>query len=351
MDKQTLIENLKQMGDKRLDNCIIFSGNVYTFESALNEMIALGEGVKLVKWLSSTTALVYVPQGVAATMQAMRDKPPIYIQHIYPVQYVLDMSCYDDIDRFAKAISEKVDSQYTEPFSVQTSIYDKESELKAFDVNRTVSDILTLSGMTQDTKDPYWVVSVSIDDGMAYIGISTAKDNMSKWACGKVYYQKDFNRAEYKLLECMDYFHIEVKGGNALDLGAAPGGWTKALASRGCKVWAVDPAELDEDILHMKGVTHIKKSAQHFIKDNDIRFNIIVNDMILDCRESAKIQNDVADSLHPNGFCIMTAKLPKQGYNKRLKTAIKILESRYAVAGVRQLPSNKSEVTVLLYKK
>lgn len=351
MDKQTIIENLKQSGGERLYNYIIFSGNVYTFESALNEMIALGTGVKLVKWLSSVTALCYVPQGVETIMQAIGDKPPVYIQHVYPVQYALELSSYDDVEAIAHEVANKVQGDYSEPFSVQTSVYDKGSALKAFDINRALSDILTSGGMKQDTKNPHWVVSVSIDDGMAYVGMSTVSDNMSKWACGKVYYQRDFNRAEYKLLECMDYFGIAVTGGNALDLGAAPGGWTKALASRGCKVWAVDPAELDEDILRMKGVTHIKKSAQHFMKDNELRFSIIVNDMILDCRESSKIQNEVADSLHPNGYCIMTAKLPKKGYNKRLKSAIKILESRYMVAGVRQLPSNKSEVTVLLYRK
>ncbi len=73
--------------------------------------------------------------------------------------------------------------------------------------------------------------------------------------------------------------------------------------------------------------------------------------MILDCRESARIMNDTSKYLSQDGICIMTAKLPKQGYNKRLKTAIAILKDKFSIMSVRQLPSNKSEVTIVLSKK
>ena len=36
----------------------------------------------------------------------------------------------------------------------------------------------------------------------------------------------------------------EVATRSAVDLGAAPGGWSSFLAEHGCRVWAVDPAEL-----------------------------------------------------------------------------------------------------------
>lgn len=46
-----------------------------------------------------------------------------------------------------------------------------------------------------------------------------------------------------------------------LDLGAAPGGWTWALASLGARVTAVDKAPLDPAIAAMSGVTALAESA------------------------------------------------------------------------------------------
>ncbi len=50
------------------------------------------------------------------------------------------------------------------------------------------------------------------------------------------------SRAEHKLAEAIHVFGLDLRAGmRAIDLGAAPGGWTFLLAERGLDVVAVDP--------------------------------------------------------------------------------------------------------------
>ena len=49
--------------------------------------------------------------------------------------------------------------------------------------------------------------------------------------------------------------------GTALDVGAAPGGWTACLAARARRVVAIDPAALDSAVLALPNVTHLRLRA------------------------------------------------------------------------------------------
>ncbi len=44
----------------------------------------------------------------------------------------------------------------------------------------------------------------------------------------------------------------------AVDVGAAPGGWTRLLARACAPVYAIDPANLDPDVVALPNVVHIK---------------------------------------------------------------------------------------------
>lgn len=348
MDKKLILNELINNNGKT-NNFVVFSGNHYTFESALNEIMLLQKGAKLIKWFSEITALIYLPNGMDALNKSIIEHPPIFLQHIFPVQHTVNINKYNDINEFAKIASDIfIAGINTQPFSVQVSVYDIDCQYSTYNISKSISNILEDCGKNLDVKNPTHVISIAIDCSIAYMGISKVKQNLSKWSSGIIHYSKEFNRAQYKFDECIEYFNLKINGGIALDIGAAPGGWTKALSKQSFKVWAVDPAALDDTIKNIKGVTHIKKTAQQFLKDNKMVFDIITNDMIMDCRESASIMNQAVNFLSPNGYGIMTAKLPKKGYNKRLKTAIKILSQKYIIHGVNQLPSNKSEVTILL---
>jgi 23S rRNA U2552 (ribose-2'-O)-methylase RlmE/FtsJ len=47
----------------------------------------------------------------------------------------------------------------------------------------------------------------------------------------------------------------------AVDVGAAPGGWTKLLAACCDRVIAIDPGALHADVVALPAVTHVRKAV------------------------------------------------------------------------------------------
>ena len=81
----------------------------------------------------------------------------------------------------------------------------------------------------------------------------------------------NFNRAELKIAEALqllsssDHDHLFSSPLLALDVGAAPGGWTGHLASLDLcpvSVIAVDPGSLDPQLLGLKNIKHLACKAE-----------------------------------------------------------------------------------------
>ncbi len=88
----------------------------------------------------------------------------------------------------------------------------------------------------------------------------------SPFANGEAHFVEDRegppSRAYLKLWEALARLRRWPGAGEAcLDLGAAPGGWTWALARLGARVTAIDKAPLDPAIAAMAGVTALTDSA------------------------------------------------------------------------------------------
>ncbi len=93
-----------------------------------------------------------------------------------------------------------------------------------------------------------------------------ASKRWKAWPLGQCFFQEDKinppNRAYLKLWEALTLFGTYPKPNEtALDLGAAPGGWTQVMQRFGVKVTAVDKADLDPRIARLPRVTHLKQSA------------------------------------------------------------------------------------------
>jgi 23S rRNA (cytidine2498-2'-O)-methyltransferase len=186
---------------------------------------------------------------------------------------------------------------------------------------------------------------------MGYVGLSDVEQNLSSWAGGARRFAREpgqISRSEFKLLEALEVFALPLpEGGLALDLGAAPGGWTRLLRARGLRVVAVDPAALDPRLAGDRGIRHVRATAQQFFPCRE-RFDLIVNDMRMDARDSARLMLDAAPCLRPEGHALMTLKLPAEGPEQVMHQALALLARRYRVLGARQLFHNRSEVTVAL---
>jgi len=162
------------------------------------------------------------------------------------------------------------------------------------------------------------------------------------------------SRSALKLLEAIGTFAIPLAPGmRALDLGASPGGWTQLLARRGLRVDAVDPGALDPRAAGLPGVREHRMTAQTFLRAGTRarvfgRYDLLVNDMRLDARESARIMADAGAVLGPGGTGLITLKLPQAGPTAILRQAQEILRGSFAGQQGRCLFYNRNEVTMLL---
>lgn len=168
-------------------------------------------------------------------------------------------------------------------------------------------------------------------------------------------------RARFKLREALALqrvFSLLGPAGdgliNALDLGAAPGGWTEVLASSPCvgKVIAIDPSSLDPAVIALDKVKHMQLLVQCAMpalqKDAAASgefFQLVVCDMNFDTRDMAYIVSQVVPVMTSGAMLIATMKLPRlAGTNqipKQTREAMNILErSGFMDFEVRHLLAN-----------
>ena len=306
--------------------------------------------------------------GAAAVLSGWRARPPVFARHVFPVG--LEVALGADVVAQLVAVCAARDGVCAalapgRAFSVQTRVLEDDGGdaetgaargPKPFDVNRALSDALTAAtGAPLDTLAPRDVVSVLIAPTRqaAFIGVSEAAANLSAWGGGAQRFQREdgqVSRAEFKLLEALSVFGIALPAaGRALDLGAAPGGWTRLLAAKMAHVTAVDPAVLDTRVAAIANVQAARMTAERFLATATAgAFEVVANDMRLDAVDSAQVMRAALRVLAPGGFALMTLKLPEHGARQRMEDALGVVRGGWEVAGARQLFHNRSEVTLWL---
>jgi 23S rRNA (cytidine2498-2'-O)-methyltransferase len=227
-------------------------------------------------------------------------------------------------------------------------------EFHSRDVERAVGMALEhqAGGIPEFVAEPQYTVSVDIFQDRAYIGINPTQmlvhkelRDARKYAPG----ERPLNRAQHKLREALAAFAIEVGPGmRALDLGAAPGGWAAVLADAGCRVVAVDKADLDPQVESRPEIEHLRMSAQAALDQDLGQFDIVVNDMNLDPAESAEIMCAFADHLRPGGAAIMTIKFVTRARRRHEQDTTRRLAACYEDIRLRRLPHNRFEATAAM---
>lgn len=160
------------------------------------------------------------------------------------------------------------------------------------------------------------------------------------------------SRSASKLEEALSILGRYPKPGEtAVDLGAAPGGWSMVLARHGAIVDAIDHADLRLDPkMKLEGqINHIKANGLKYMPPEPVDW--LVCDMVMGARDSLEILKKWAQASAMRQF-VVNVKLPKgnpwQGALKALET-IEIIQE-YSVS-VRHLLHDRSEITVFGYKK
>ncbi len=313
------------------------------------------------------------PFDLTVFLRQMKQQRPIFVRHLAPVQAVIHLNnTENDIGDLALAIANLPTFTLLERgqrFAVQTRLLQTDMETdragsnkhaySSGHVNQLLAEaIAEETGAVESIKKPQVVVSLLCTIDNAYLGISLTTDNLSDWPGGARHFAhlpEQISRAEFKLLEALEVFDVALPSQElALDLGSAPGGWTRLLLEAGMQVVAVDPAKLDERLSKQPRLEHYRGYAEDYLEEAIKRrrkFNVITNDMRMDAREAARLLVQASACLLNDGFIISVLKLPHETFEidplKNLNEALKLLQRHFAIVQARQLFHNRQEVTVL----
>ena len=331
---------------------------------ALQELRELRPAMPSPEWVADGIALCETGLEFGAFAALAAEHAPIFIRHIAPVQREVELQgTPEDLKTLADA-AQSLSSLLTprETFAVQARFLHEEARpYRKFTVNETISTRLQAeTGVAMECKTPIQVISVACTQSRGYVGISRTAQNRSAWPGGEHRFKREegqISRAEFKLLEALDVFGLTLpSGGKALDMGAAPGGWTRVLRQQGMRVVAVDPADMDVSFRRDPNVTHVAKTIEAFLPTLKTRFDTLVNDMRMDADASVEMMLKASRSLVPGGLAIMTLKLVRSTETRHnvleeVRQALERLQREYHILGARQLYHNRSEVTVSLRLK
>lgn len=348
---------------------VILTAHAEFLQHALQELKRLEQALRFVEILAPGIALCQAPDAPRFMHLAAQTRP-IFTRHLAPLQAVSPLTNTEsDLETLAVTLAGLPTFPLLERgqrFAVQTRMAQNEQggTKRAYSSGRInqllAAAIAEETGAVEEIKRPQIVVSLLCTQDRAYIGISLARDNLSAWPGGMRHFaqtSEQISRAEFKLLEALEVFGVTLpERGRALDLGAAPGGWTRLLLEAGLRVVAVDPAKLDPRLFRHPGLTHFRSYAEHYLEvempgKRPQIFDVITNDMRMDAREAARLLTKMRGRLHPDGFILTTLKLPHETTSidplRNLREALSLLSRSFDIVQARQLFHNRQEVTAL----
>ncbi len=177
------------------------------------------------------------------------------------------------------------------------------------------------------------------DGATAWVGTSNA--DATRWPMGIPRLRRAGpapSRSAQKLAEAIVVFLGEREGElmrpgqRAVDLGAAPGGWTWVLASRGLKVVAVDNGPLKGEVAHDPLVRHLRADGLAWRPSRPVDW--LVCDIVeRPARIAEVVAGWMADGVARRA--IFNLKLPMKKRYDEVRRCEGLIVDRLRVAGVR----------------
>jgi len=262
-----------------------------------------------------------------------------------------------DLSGFADRIVEIVTQRDCPPdVSLQAWVSGRnEFDLGPADVARVAGERLREAGYRPGRSGNKHVLSVCLTPDAVLIGFNETRLALSDWPGGRVrLFRGDdqVSRAEFKLEELFQTFPVELPTqGLAVDLGAAPGGWTRIIRQRGLEVLAVDPGDLHPRVAGDPGVRHLRTTAGEFLRADRRRLDLALNDMRMDALLSAQLMGTAAAHLKRGATAVVTLKVGLHRVLDTIDRCLDVLAEKYEVVAARQLHHNRKEITVLLRRR
>jgi 23S rRNA (cytidine2498-2'-O)-methyltransferase len=299
---------------------------------AINEVRRVHPRSIVKKQISPQDFLVQTDESFAQFSRPWRETLPIYLHQLFPLHDAFPLDSLESLCFHAKQIC-------ADRYVPRVSIVGKNPYRK----------LALEQYLMPPNPDNQRVLSLLLVDKMVYLGLSWANQQLSTEFAIE---EKVPNRAGLKLLEALQSFQIKLRPNDkALDLGAAPGAWTEVLLRRGLQVTAVAPREMYDWLYQNEKMLHVHQTAEDYLQSCNETFDIIANDMILDAQDSARLMVAYGEHLRSEGIAVMTLKLRMWNINRVVDHSLRLLRKRYKIIRLRQLISNKRELTLFLRRK
>jgi 23S rRNA (cytidine2498-2'-O)-methyltransferase len=204
------------------------------------------------------------------------------------------------------------------------------------------------------------VVTVVTREGGAFVGLHVHRAGLSPDPVGDpalVVPTTAPSRAWLKLEEAMRLVPVPLDEHDVVvEVGCAPGGQTRALLDRGCRVFGVDPNAMDPRILQESRFTHLHCSARH------VQWSLLENALpgpvtavVVDVNQRpqaalASVAELITRSRRTLCCAVFTLKLGEWSMLAELprwRRRIEDLCGPQTTTTAFQLPSNRQELTVV----
>ena len=216
----------------------------------------------------------------------------------------------------------------------------------------SLADALRVKGIAVRRSGGAQTLGLCLTATGIVVGLNAPVPGYADWPGGRIRLRRSeeqISRSEFKLEEL---FGLDVApipdDGLAVDLGAAPGGWTRLLRRRGLYVIAVDPGRLDPRLDGDPGIDCVPTTTGPFLESLRRPVDLVVNDMRMAPALSCALMQQAALHVRPGGYGIMTLKLTPTGAAATIDAALGALRREWEIVFARQLTHNRNEVTVVL---
>ena len=322
---------------------------------AMEEMRRRFEGISNRQLAAGEVFLADIPLEREVVIRAIAADEPIFLRHIHSVDRTLAVTgSADDLE----ALSEIARRQAGYFRGRRTAVHVRKAGGSLFpyqtaDVKALIDAVLTEEGAEAEMKEPERILSLYAAAETLYVGWGTPAEQLSDWPGGAVRFQREegqISRAKFKLLEAERAFGLDYGAyRSALDIGAAPGGWTSLLLERGLPVTAVDPAELHPTLLGHPNLVYKKANAGD-VSFKSGAFDLLVCDMSWSPMGMVKLVLEQADAVAAGGTAVITVKLMHRKPLQTIRDVIARLQPAFSLVKAKQLFHNRDEITLYLIR-
>ncbi|MDQ0058023.1 SAM-dependent methyltransferase [Paenibacillus harenae] len=323
---------------------------------AIEELRRLIDGVSFTQLAAGEVFLMNSPLDRVETLQTILQREPIFLRHIQPVDRTIEINGNaEDLEQLSAMVRSaafmfagKRTAVHIRRMSSTSFIY------SASDTKAVMDAVLAEVDAEPVVQQPDVIIAIYAAASTLCIGFGSPQDMLSDWPGGAVRFQREegqVSRAKFKLLEAERAFELHYEQfRRALDVGAAPGGWTSLLLERGLRVTAVDPADLHPSLIDHPALTYLKRNASE-AKLKPGSFDLFVCDMSWSPMLMSKLVLDLEQALTERATAIITIKLMHRKPMQTIREVIAKLETVFELKKAKQLFHNREEITLYLQKK